>query len=56
MLDYLKSPAFTKRRPNLVVWTFHEVDINTPIASKDVWGDTAMTGADFLAALRTILA
>jgi alginate O-acetyltransferase complex protein AlgJ len=55
MLDYLKSPAFTKQRPRLIVWTFHEVDLNTPLESKEVWTDTAMPAADFLTKLRPIL-
>jgi alginate O-acetyltransferase complex protein AlgJ len=55
MLDYLKSPAFTKQRPKLIVWTFHEVDLNTPVESAEVWGDTAMPPADFMAKLRPIL-
>ncbi len=55
MLDYLKSPAFTKQRPKLIVWTIHEVDMNTPVESAEVWGDTAMPPADFIAELRPIL-
>jgi alginate O-acetyltransferase complex protein AlgJ len=55
MLDYLKSPAFTKQRPKMIVWTFHEVDMNTPVESTDVWGDTAMPANDFLTKLRPIL-
>jgi alginate O-acetyltransferase complex protein AlgJ len=55
MLDYLKSPAFTRQRPKLIVWTFHEVDLNTPLDSVEVWNDTAMKTPDFLAKLRSAL-
>jgi alginate O-acetyltransferase complex protein AlgJ len=55
MLDYLKSPAFKQQRPKLIVWTFHEVDINTPVESPDVWGETAMAPANFLSQLHGLL-
>jgi alginate O-acetyltransferase complex protein AlgJ len=55
MLDYLKSPSFTERRPKLIVWTFHEMDLNTRVDSKDVWLDTAMGASDFLANLVPLL-
>ena len=56
MLDYLKSPAFTRQRPKLIVWTMHEADLNTPLERSEVWADTAMSSADFLAKLKAILA
>ena len=55
MLDYLKSPGFTRQRPKLIVWTFHEVDLNTALDSVEVWNDTAMKAPDFLAKLRSAL-
>jgi len=55
MLDYLKSPAFVRQRPKLIVWTFHEGDLSTALESPEVWTDTAMPAADFLTKLRSIL-
>ena len=55
MLDYLKSPGFTRQRPKLIVWTFHEVDLNTSLDVTEVWNDTAMKASDFLTKLRPAL-
>jgi alginate O-acetyltransferase complex protein AlgJ len=56
ILSYLRSDGFIKRRPKLIVWTFHEVDAETPFDNPQVWGPTAMAPGDFLAQLRRVLA
>jgi len=55
LLEYLKSAAFKKAKPKLIVWDFTETDMEAPPDRKDFWGDHAMTSEQFLAAVRTAM-
>ena len=51
LLGTLGGPLFQKRNPKLVVWNFHEPDMEYEVDSQAFWGQTAMTPAAFLADL-----
>jgi alginate O-acetyltransferase complex protein AlgJ len=53
MLNYLQGDTFRRAKPALIVWNFHELDLETTSDRRDVWRANAMPQADFLAAIRT---
>ncbi len=55
LLSYLNGDIFKKQRPKVLVWEFHEVDMQTPINAPGVWGENMMTEAAFTANLHKAL-
>jgi alginate O-acetyltransferase complex protein AlgJ len=51
LLGYLNSDSFRKKRPNLIVWNFHETDVTMPSDRRDGWGQNAIAPQAFLGAL-----
>lgn len=52
MLDYLQSTDFKENRPKLLIWDFHEIDMEFPPESKGFWHDFAMPNAVFLESVK----
>ncbi|MEJ1976568.1 MAG: hypothetical protein WDN49_11155 [Acetobacteraceae bacterium] len=55
MLNYLRSDAFKRQRPNLIVWNFEEADMETTTDNNGAWGPNAMPPSAFLSDLKRAL-
>lgn len=51
LLDYLKSPAYRRVKPRLIIWNFEETDMEAPSDRSDVWGSNAMSKVSFMTEL-----
>jgi alginate O-acetyltransferase complex protein AlgJ len=47
MLNYLASPAFRQRRPKLITWTIHELDLEVMPDSHGSWEQNSMPNQQF---------
>jgi alginate O-acetyltransferase complex protein AlgJ len=56
ILSYLRSDAFKKQRPKLIVWNFEESDMETTADNSGAWGPNAMSPTSFLSDLRQLVA
>jgi alginate O-acetyltransferase complex protein AlgJ len=52
MLDYLGSESFKRRRPKVIVWNFHELDMMILPDSDGAFPEDAMTSDAFLTQVR----
>ncbi len=52
MLNYLASPTFKQRRPKLIVWTIHELDLEATPEKRENWEQNTMTSQHFTNELR----
>ena len=52
MLNYLGSDAFKRQKPKVIVWNFHEIDMELPIDSTSAWPQDAMADDVFLGQVR----
>ena len=52
LLDYLGSKSFQQQRPRVIVWDFHEIDMEIMPDNQSVWGQNAMPADVFLASLQ----
>lgn len=55
LLSYLNGDVFKKQRPKVLVWEFHEVDLQTLCSDSGIWGQNAMPEAAFLSNLQKAL-
>lgn len=52
LLSYFASDAFKRRKPAVIVWNFHEIDMMIPSDRKDGWGQNVIAPQAFLNAVR----
>jgi alginate O-acetyltransferase complex protein AlgJ len=48
LIDYVGSESFRQQRPKLVVWNWHEMDMECAPNIGAVWGQNAMQAQAFL--------
>ena len=52
LLSYFGSESFRRKRPNVIVWNFHETDMIIPSDRKDGWGQNVIAPQAFLDGVR----
>jgi alginate O-acetyltransferase complex protein AlgJ len=55
LLNFVRSAAFKKQRPAMIVWNFEEADLATASDDSGAWGPNAMPPSAFLSGLRAAL-
>ncbi len=53
LLNYLGGDDFKRQRPKVIVWDFHEIDMELPIDSTSAWPQDAMADDAFLGQVRS---